>query len=569
MFVTRIGWDFRSYLWIKGDIKTILAKMNDRMETTMKESKAMNKRIITMIGKIDKKKICFFTIISWLILIISFCILIFFVDKKIDCLINDDMSGDLTLGYLLSKSNNPILTKEYLYTTEVRVIHTAQIYGLVFRFCNDWHNVRVISTAIIYLLILASYYFLCRQAGIKKYFAISAALYLLPLSNEYADWFLFPMYYAFHFVATFLTLGLMIKYVKSKNKFVLMILAVFSFLMGLNGIRVLLVLTMPLLACSIIYYFMNRKKDSALKFVIASALTFFISVIGVGIYVKVIEPTYGSMKTYFEITDLKYNNLAGTIQGYLYLLGYSTGHVTGAVIISNLFCLITVILITSSIILFFKRKEENSIQAVIITGYFICAVLLFEGLYFVTDMEYATRYCLPFFIANIPLVLVIMNENKKISELQKMILCLLVMGFAILIAKDKYFSFKYLDNTKEIREITEYLLGTEYLEGYMGTSCALTEFSNGILKVYGWKPGDYENQKDIDIIEPYNQPRERLDRKPEGGVFVIMDKASYSIWTFRDVITLDYLIYETDGKYVFGFDSYDFFKSLTLQSENL
>lgn len=479
------------------------------------------------------------------------------------------MSGDLTLGYLLSKSNNPILTKAYLYTTEIRVIHTAQIYGLVFRFCNDWHTVRVISTAIIYLLILASYYFLCRQAGIKKYFAISAALYILPLSNEYANWFLFPMYYAFHFVATFLTLGLVIKYVKSKNKIVLTVLAVFSLLMGLNGIRVLLVLTMPLLVCSVIYYFVNRKKEGALHFVIASAITFFISVIGVGIYVKIIEPAYGSLKTYFEITDLNYSSLAETIQGYLYLLGYSTGPVTGAVMISNLFCLITVILIIFSIIQFFKRKQENSIQAVIVAGFFVCAFLLFEGLYFVTDMGYATRYCLPFFIANIPMVLIILNENKKISERQKMILCLFVMGVAILVAKDKYFSFKYADYTKDNREITEYLLGTEYLEGYMGTSCALTEFSNGVLKVYGWKPGDFENQKDIDILEPHNQPRERLERKPEGKIFVIMDKPSYNIWTFRDVITLDYLIYETDNKYVFGFDSYDSFKSLTLQSANL
>lgn len=48
-----------------------------------------------------------------------------------------------------------------------------------------------------------------------------------------------------------------------------------------------------------------------------------------------------------------------------------------------------------------------------------------------------------------------------------------------------------------------------------------------------------------------------------------MDKTNYDNWTFNDVITLDYLIYETSNNYVFGFDSYSTFKSLSLESNQL
>ena len=60
----------------------------------------MKEKITKMIGKVNKNKELIFAIVSWLILIAAFFILIFFVDKKIDSFVNDDMLGDLTLGYL-------------------------------------------------------------------------------------------------------------------------------------------------------------------------------------------------------------------------------------------------------------------------------------------------------------------------------------------------------------------------------------------------------------------------------------------------------------------------------------
>lgn len=529
-------------------------------------------KIEEWIEKNGKKEELLFQIVSWLILIFSFVVLILFIDKKIECFVNDDMSGELTLGYLLSQGSNPILTKAYLYTTEIRVLNPDQIYGLVFRFCSDWHAVRVISSVIIYVLILASYYFFCKQAGVKKYFAISAAIYLLPTSCEYADRILFPMYYSFHFITVFLTLGLIIKYVKTNKKYLLLVLAIFSFLIGLNGVRTLIMVDVPIIISAIAVYFVNKsveQKQYYVSFVKASLITFVSSVIGIVINLKVLEPVYGVMDKTIEISELNWTNLADTIQGYLVLLGYSTGSITGSAIISNLFCVIATMLIAFSIFSYFRRKQNNSIRATIVITYFICAFIVFEALYFLTNMEYAPRYCVPFFIMCIPSVLIIFNENRKMPEVRKDILCLLIILIALFIAKDKYFSYLYLDNTSEYREIAGYLVENNYLEGYMGTNCALTEFSNGAIEVYGWRKGDFDNQTDIDILDLHNQTAAVLEKKPEGKIFVLMDKTNYDNWTFNDVITLDYLIYETSNNYVFGFDSYSTFKSLSLESNQL
>ena len=91
-------------------------------------------------------------------------------------LINSDMAAELILGKLLAK-NNEILTKEWCYSTEIRVIYMSHVAAFFFKFCNNFKIVRMLTNVTLWTILFASlsYFFMVIQN--KKSFIVGASFF--------------------------------------------------------------------------------------------------------------------------------------------------------------------------------------------------------------------------------------------------------------------------------------------------------------------------------------------------------------------------------------------------------
>lgn len=191
----------------------------------------------------NKKKI-----FSWLLLVGAFVALCLFMNAKVECLLDSDMSSEMVLSRLLA-SEKAIMTDKWYYSTELRVVNMQLFFTGVFLFLKNWHAVRIISGILMYLMMLAGYYYLCRQLKCKEYFALTGAFLLMPFSNGYFDYILLGLCYIFPITISFVTIGLVFQCMRSsgvKKKIVFALACILAVIAGTNGERQLVILYLPL-----------------------------------------------------------------------------------------------------------------------------------------------------------------------------------------------------------------------------------------------------------------------------------------------------------------------------------
>lgn len=81
-------------------------------------------------------------------------------------LMNSDVSSEFVLANLLNKEGG-ILSKNWYYSTELRVIHTQLVYKIALRlFPNNWDAARVFSVAVFMAIIAAGALYLIWTAAL-------------------------------------------------------------------------------------------------------------------------------------------------------------------------------------------------------------------------------------------------------------------------------------------------------------------------------------------------------------------------------------------------------------------
>ena len=175
----------------------------------------------------------------------------YYVTKNI---LDSDASSELVLSHYLAHSNDFILSRDWFYSTELRVLNTQLIYSVFFRFFSDWSFVRFCSAMTMQALLLISCGYLLHEAGFgRKAFFLSGSLLLLPVSVAYGRIVLYHCYYMPHTILSFFLIGLTLGFAKSVNWkswkvcLRLTLLILFSFVGGLGGVRQLMIAHAPLL----------------------------------------------------------------------------------------------------------------------------------------------------------------------------------------------------------------------------------------------------------------------------------------------------------------------------------
>lgn len=201
----------------------------------------MKKRTI----KPDKNLIYLIPTLVW---IAALTLLNYFCASHI---LNSDISAELVLGKQLADTNR-IFTTDWFYSTEIRVLYTQIVSMVLFRFIDSWNLVRTLMNFIFYAALLWSYLFAVKPLHLKKRSVYLSSLFLfIPYSIQYLYIVHIGNSYIPHFIVTFVCVGLLVRLMERKNKWLLLLFCVCSFYAGLCGIRFAMVYAIPVLLAGI------------------------------------------------------------------------------------------------------------------------------------------------------------------------------------------------------------------------------------------------------------------------------------------------------------------------------
>ena len=168
-------------------------------------------------------------------------------------ILDSDTSEDVYHGWIIAQQNNPF-TRDVYFSTELRLLDIASVFGLFFKFAEDWTLVRILGSVAMQAWYVLSFAYLCRQAGVSlRNTVFAAGLLLSPFSTPYARVVLYHLYYILYTANAFWLLGLTLRVFRvwqSEKRLAAVpaaLLAALWAFVGMNGIRHMMILGIPLL----------------------------------------------------------------------------------------------------------------------------------------------------------------------------------------------------------------------------------------------------------------------------------------------------------------------------------
>ncbi len=511
--------------------------------------------------------------LPWIALVLCFLFVCLFMDRKVDNQLDADMSSEMILADTLSEEN-ALLSDEWFYSTELRVLNTQVVFMPLFKIFTNWHTIRVLGSAICYLILLLCYFYFCREAGIQKLFPVSAIFLLLPFSKSYFHFVIVGLYYIPHIAITFLTLGLVFQYLKSNKTgskaALLILLGVLALVAGLGGPRQLLVLYLPLFVTAFLVFVipffkepveeqkMNllvKKNGQERKFLVAGTLCALFSGIGYILNTKVLS----SFFTFSDWSSISYrafswDTLVAIFNDFLSYFNFTDDGLFSFATVANFTCLLVVVLLVIFTVRGMKSRGKSP-------AYFTCSVFfavsfgIFALLYLFTDMSYLNRYNVPILAFCIPVIAMGLYEGKW-QEGYKKIVCIIGAAGIFLCCVVNARFYMDLDTSVEFQSIADLLVEEGYEDGYatFWNGNQLTELSNGTLDVRIWEDS---SSLSVDQIYEWLQLKEHEEVLPEGKVFVITGRTDPGAVAFEEDLDPDRILYQSGKFKVYGYPSRD------------
>lgn len=175
--------------------------------------------------------------------------------------LDSDASSELVLAEHLAETNR-ILSEDWIYSTELRVIDTQLVNSLLFRLTDNWRTVRIASGLIHQFLLSLSFFFLCWKSKISlRSSLLSGSILLLPISIAYGRIVLYHNYYVPHIAFSFFSIGLLLGAMNKRSKLDTILLLIIAYLSGLKGVRQLLITFAPAMLMFILRALILERKQ--------------------------------------------------------------------------------------------------------------------------------------------------------------------------------------------------------------------------------------------------------------------------------------------------------------------
>ena len=499
-------------------------------------------------------------------------------------IINSDMSSEMVLARQLAEQGKWLLSENWYYSTELRVVNTQLISAFIFRFTDNWQLVRALTAIILYLVCGGAVAFLGKSLNWKCWVIfLCELLMLIPYSWEYLGIVQFGCFYYPHISLMFFALGVF--FYSEKKKVCVLYWLLISFLMGLGGLRYLLILHIPAVCAGLsllikkreFYDFMIYPTRENIERLLGLNETHYAAVnisggVMAGVGYIVMEKLLRKRFIFQSFNDLSYLNFGekgesifGTfgkvIMGIPEIMGFKYDvRLMSVQGLLNVFILLLVLVILICVSVQIKRvfvgkdsldsPERNNYTSDFILLQFLFSFLL-NLFIFVFDGNYTSRYWILVLIWLIPLLAVFMNGVERASNLFRLcilsiIVYALVNGTVVLNDAIKH------NNSTNRYAVNRYLIDQNINVGYstFWNANVTTEMTNGEIKIlpinsesdlviYKWlTPRDfYYDDRQIDelsFILLSRQEAEQVQDIPlyQNGQIGYMD-SSFVVYTFK------------------------------------
>jgi hypothetical protein len=418
--------------------------------------------------------------------------------------LNSDSSSEMVLGKLLADEST-FVSRNWHYSTEIRLIYQTIFTMPLFKILGHYENwalIRSLNILLNNIVLILSYLFMTRQMKIQlKWIIITGLFLLIPVSTGYWGIVTFGGYYIFFIAQLFCCLGLFIGLVNNdgtaKKKLPGFILfTILSFALGIQGIRALLCVHIPLLIACVCLYARDARKKSFPLFL--GYYGFVVCCIGFATN-YLLHFWY----SFHSFDNMRLENLFDQFfpklgQSLVYLAGFFGLSVGSSLLSAH--GLFSVIAIIGTFFLFnavFKSFQQYQLQDdttdkqteyQFMPVFFIVSVVFNVFVFIIVDEGITDRYFIPFMVLYIPLAAILFQHTeKRYSHLKR---TAIISGIVLFVFGQSYLNFQNMAvwNANDSRKgYIQYLLDNRLEYGFatFWNANVTTELSNGKIELAG------------------------------------------------------------------------------------
>lgn len=515
---------------------------------------------------------------SWIWFAGCLFVLLFFLARHMNALLNSDMAGDLILPHMLVQ-NGEWLSRDWYYSTDLRVFNTQLVFGALFFLTDNWMVVRLVGTLLLILLLLASIWYFCASLHWQRWFPILGGVLVLPTSMDYFEITLLYTGYVPYLCTAFVVFGTALRHTpdwsRRKTVLVLALMGVLALLSGLGGPRLVLSLYVPLFLGAVVLYLQGTapdrpffsKENPAWFSVGYAGYNLVWSAVGYGINAKFLSALY-SYKSYedalYYISFYAYR-LEAFINSWLAIFGYTAPEGDAALFDLSValpngvaFALMALVVYAVRDILRYPDRYTPAIRfccLFLVTGFWA-----FFFLYLFTSMPCNARYNIPLVVFCPPVVVAFLLQRTAQKPWRVVAVCALC-GLS-LSAASFYNQLRTVDENVGRRQAVEFLVSQGYTDGFatFWNADVCTELSNGTLELWAWPEGSTELTDPL-AVHPGLQLISHRITPPEGRLFVLFSEEEMQTFTLPQKLDAGQILYQENGFTIYGYDSYDAFVS--------
>lgn len=532
----------------------------------------LKEQIIGLLHKKKESKIGFWLAVILAVATVLASILYFIIFP--DNLMHSDMAAEVLLSKLLAEEGG-LISKNWFYSTEIRIVYTQLVMTPLFLFIKDFGVVKLISVIFYDVLLMIVFYFTGKEFGLKKTnLFLAMALLAAPLSNEYLDMMLLGNFYTSQAICTFCML-LFFYRAKAKNKNTAIVrnvvLCIASLILGLSGLRYLASLFVPMVLSILLAYFIDGNEEIvvekakyplAQKLISSVCLCFFA---GIGF---LINKFYLSEHYSFDQTPISFVPISEVPDRFLTsfrlmveFVGYrEIEAVTGLGIVNVVkFAFLAFLVYVIAFVSIHKKSMLTTAQRLLLYYFYAMFFINWYMLIF-TDVLQQYRYWLPVYIIAIVFVGIYLQNGVFVTPFVKPVCtALVVLTVLSSLYGELWQDTKYNDCEKRYGYM-DFLEENGYDFGYATFwNADVTEYlSNGEIHVgnlggneNGSAPYEWLSRKEY-YQEGYHSGKTflLLARTEEPALF----QGDITIMTDSTKVYEDeyYVIYEGEGMHLFS-----------------
>lgn len=529
---------------------------------------------------------CCFLFISVILTLIN-------VNDWLTVYFDSDMGSMLVQDKLLSDEGS-IVSPNWYYSTEISIIGHNLIYPFIFKFFDNWHLVRMTGVVIMYVLLAASFMYLLKSLKVK-HIPLFTVLLFVPLNDSYFVFVLAGCEYINLISLTFLSIALVISWVNSKNHraftIKLILLLVISFLMGLQGMRQVAILYLPLFISSIFFYLIVNWKDikknlSLVSFVkdklcLITFFNLFASLLGLLLNIFVLHKYYSfpitSYSSTINVTSFSFDKLSDLLNMIFIQFGFSPNLPATSLrcIVSNIWCFVLILLTVFAIVKIILKWKNTNPQHLFLVLFYITGFIVFLFIMCFTDFPITSRNMMSHVILYICILSILLSytELKSLKDARFIsIFLVLILIFVSYFGmyrnatnKANCLDFRSESEVYELPTIANTILKNDLRWGYTTTlyGSVLSELSNGNVEV--WNYGLTDGGLRTDELSKWLQEKSHFFYRPSSKLFVLLTNVQDNNTHFVDRNKLN-IIYKSENFVLYSFTNVNELEENLIQS---